>query len=185
MTAHISSRSLTQIGLQIPRWRSKWGRARVWLYLKRLYFISSVIAYYISPYASLYAALSYIFFPTATTHHNIIKEKFFLLWRHEADSHFFVRCMRSICEAKLRNNIFRASATRVEENRLGNTVVNHPWPVQQTQTGRSVETLLAGSRTIPVCEKGCNSKFLLGFSVWFGQTPPIHHLQFVTSWSSL
>ena len=26
MTAHISCRSLTQIGLQIPRWRTKWHR---------------------------------------------------------------------------------------------------------------------------------------------------------------
>ena len=26
MTAHISCRSLTQIGLQIPRWRTKWNR---------------------------------------------------------------------------------------------------------------------------------------------------------------
>ena len=34
------------------------GRARVGLYLKRLYFISSGIAYCISPYASFYAGLS-------------------------------------------------------------------------------------------------------------------------------
>ena len=53
MTADISCRSLIQIGLQIPRWRTKWGHTRVWLYLKRLYFISSVIAYCILPYASL------------------------------------------------------------------------------------------------------------------------------------
>ena len=26
MTAHISDRSLTQIGFQIPRWRTKWRR---------------------------------------------------------------------------------------------------------------------------------------------------------------
>ena len=26
MTAHISCKSLTQIGLQIPRWRTKWHR---------------------------------------------------------------------------------------------------------------------------------------------------------------
>ena len=32
--------------------------ARLWLYLKRLYFISSAIAYCISPYASFYAGLS-------------------------------------------------------------------------------------------------------------------------------
>ena len=32
--------------------------ASLWLYLKRLYFISSVIAYCISPYASFYAGLS-------------------------------------------------------------------------------------------------------------------------------
>ena len=32
--------------------------ARLWLYLKRLYFISSAIAYCISPYASFYAELS-------------------------------------------------------------------------------------------------------------------------------
>ena len=32
--------------------------ARLWLYLKRLYFISSAIAYWISPYASFYAGLS-------------------------------------------------------------------------------------------------------------------------------
>ena len=34
------------------------GRARVWLYLKRLYFISSAIAYCILPYASFYVGLS-------------------------------------------------------------------------------------------------------------------------------
>ena len=38
------------------------SRARVWLYLKRLYFISSVIAYCISPYASFYAGLSCVIF---------------------------------------------------------------------------------------------------------------------------
>ena len=32
--------------------------ARLWLYLKRLYFISSAIAYCISPYSSFYAGLS-------------------------------------------------------------------------------------------------------------------------------
>ena len=114
MTAYISCRSLIQIRLQIPRWRTKWrlckasnsisyrlrrvnkgiarwrkqfarwrqrdettfdwlvqhddkavvncfGKttafARLWLYLKRLYFISSAIAYCISPYASFYAGL--------------------------------------------------------------------------------------------------------------------------------
>ena len=34
------------------------GRANAWLYLKRLYFISSGIAYCIWPYASFYAGLS-------------------------------------------------------------------------------------------------------------------------------
>ena len=34
------------------------GLAKVWLYFKRLNFISSVIAFYISPYASIYAGLS-------------------------------------------------------------------------------------------------------------------------------
>ena len=33
-------------------------------------------------------------------------------------------------------------------------VVNHPFQVQQTQTGRSIDTLLVESYTIPVCEKG-------------------------------
>ena len=32
--------------------------ARLWLYVKRLYFISSALAYCISPYASFYAGLS-------------------------------------------------------------------------------------------------------------------------------
>ena len=36
--------------------------ARLWLYLKHLYFISSAIAYCISPYASFYAELSCLIF---------------------------------------------------------------------------------------------------------------------------
>ena len=61
MTPNISCRSLTQIGLQISRQRTNGGRARAWLYLKRLYFISSIIAYCISPYASFYAGRNCIF----------------------------------------------------------------------------------------------------------------------------
>ena len=36
--------------------------ARPWLYLKRLYFSSSAIAYYISPYASFYAGHSCFYY---------------------------------------------------------------------------------------------------------------------------
>ena len=45
MTSHISCRSLKQIEIEIPRWRTNGGRARLWLYLKRLYLMSSVIAF--------------------------------------------------------------------------------------------------------------------------------------------
>ena len=50
--------SLIQIGLQIQDGGQNGGRANAWLYLKRLYFISSGIAYCIAPYASFYAGLS-------------------------------------------------------------------------------------------------------------------------------
>ena len=47
--------------------------ARLMLYLKRLYFISSAIAYCISPYASFYAGLScYIFLSAFTMQLQII-----------------------------------------------------------------------------------------------------------------
>ena len=53
------------------------GRANLWLYLKRLYFISSGIAYCISPYASFYAGLSsylskrYVAYKSAAVWHKI------------------------------------------------------------------------------------------------------------------
>ena len=68
MTPNISCRSSFQIGLQIQRWRTKLGRARVWLHLKRLYLISSVIAYCISPYASFYARLSCFYYYLSRSH---------------------------------------------------------------------------------------------------------------------
>ena len=46
MTPDITCSSLIQIGLQIPRWLTKCGRAREWLYLKCLCFTSSGIAYW-------------------------------------------------------------------------------------------------------------------------------------------
>ena len=69
MTAHISSGSLTQIGLQIPRWGTKWRPCRVWLYLKHLYFISSAVAYCISPYVRFYAGLSCYSFTFSWSHY--------------------------------------------------------------------------------------------------------------------
>ena len=62
-------------------------------------------------------------------------------------------------------------------------VVNHPCQVQQTQTGRSVKTLLAESLYV---KNGYNSIFLLGASASSsGGLPSILYLQFVISLSSL
>ena len=58
MTLDISSRSLTQIRLQSQDGKQNGGRARMWLYLKRLCFISCTVAYCIASYASFYAGLS-------------------------------------------------------------------------------------------------------------------------------
>ena len=58
MTPNISGRSLKQSHFKFQDGGQYGGRARLWLYVKRFYFISSVIAYCISPYASYYAGLS-------------------------------------------------------------------------------------------------------------------------------
>ena len=58
MTPNISSISLIQIGLQIPRWRTKWLPCNGIAVSQAFIFHSSGIAYCISPYASFYAGLS-------------------------------------------------------------------------------------------------------------------------------
>ena len=88
MTPDISCSSLIQIGLQISRWRTKWGPCKVWLYLKRLYFISSGIAYCISPYARFYAGLSCFLEAAIWVAHGavklmLIKLIFLFRWRQQ------------------------------------------------------------------------------------------------------
>ena len=63
--------------------------ARLWLYLKRLYFISSAIAYCISPYASFYAGLSYKI--TGSTTAAIIDITYIVSMLLETNK--FVRCL--------------------------------------------------------------------------------------------
>ena len=63
MTPDISYRSLIKSDYKFQDGGHNDGRARVWLYLKCLYFISSGIAYCISPHASFYAGLSCLDLP--------------------------------------------------------------------------------------------------------------------------
>ena len=58
MTPVFSCRRVIQIGLQNPRWRTKWRPCKGMAVSQAFYFISSVIAYCISPYASVSAGLS-------------------------------------------------------------------------------------------------------------------------------
>ena len=125
MTAHMSCRCLAQIWLQIPRWRTKWrpwntiigynsqtsfftklcvqngGRARVWLYLKHLYFISSGIAYCILPYASFYAGLSCHLY-SFTVPYVQFKHKSVNLWMHNLlRKHFWEKLFGNKKQTKL------------------------------------------------------------------------------------
>ena len=68
MTAHCSCRCLTKYDYKFQDGAQNGGLARVWLYIKRLYFISSGIAYCISPYASFYAGLSCLYLLQFTTY---------------------------------------------------------------------------------------------------------------------